>query len=250
MNLVTFNLFGTNPFLNLATEEYFLSYASKEEANIYIFFYKNSNSVILGKSLHIEQELFLHKKSPPVIKRGSGGGTVVHFHGNMNYGIILNTKYYNEFYNISNSYKQILTIIINSLPNKYKYSIKGISDIVINYQNKLLKISGNSQQRKGAWMLHHGTLIFNSKYQKKISYYLQQPQKQPEYRSNRNHASFLSKNILLKTPELIQKNILNNFAKAFHLHLCLKNIDSYKSGNDFYEFKNTYIKNRLQKIKK
>jgi len=53
-----------------------------------------------------------------------------------------------------------------------------------------LKFSGNSQQRKRSYLLHHGTLLYNFDLER-VGHYLHVPNRQPEYRQNRDHAAFL-----------------------------------------------------------
>src|SRR5207302_3720023 len=53
------------------------------------------------------------------------------------------------------------------------------------------KFSGNSQQRKRHFLLHHGTLLYDFDLER-VSRYLRQPARQPDYRRDRTHAAFLT----------------------------------------------------------
>jgi lipoate-protein ligase A len=52
------------------------------------------------------------------------------------------------------------------------------------------KFSGNSQQRKRSFLLHHGTLLYDFNLDL-VSRYLHMPARQPVYRDKRSHDSFL-----------------------------------------------------------
>ena len=54
-----------------------------------------------------------------------------------------------------------------------------------------LKFSGNSQQRKRRYFLHHGTLLCGCDISL-MPKYLHPPERQPDYRQNRPHAEFVA----------------------------------------------------------
>ncbi|KPK84209.1 MAG: lipoate--protein ligase, partial [Bacteroides sp. SM23_62_1] len=81
----------TDPYFNLATEEYFLKKFSQEFLMLYI----NDPSVIIGKHQNVYAEInldFVSKNHIKVVRRISGGGTVWHDHGNLNFSFIRNGK--------------------------------------------------------------------------------------------------------------------------------------------------------------
>src|SRR5207302_10594060 len=53
------------------------------------------------------------------------------------------------------------------------------------------KFSGNSQQRKRDYLLHHGTLLYDFDLAR-VGRYLRMPSRQPEYRGRRDHGDFLT----------------------------------------------------------
>ena len=76
-----------DPSFNLAAEEVFLR---NHDENI-IFIYINKPSIIVGKHQNTLSEInadYLEKNNIPVFRRLSGGGTVYHDKGNVNYCII------------------------------------------------------------------------------------------------------------------------------------------------------------------
>ena len=85
--MLCINLDSGDPFFNLAAEEYLLK-SSKEN---YFITGVNNPSVIIGKHqiAHAEANVtFVTEKKIPVIRRISGGGTVYHDTGNLNFTFI------------------------------------------------------------------------------------------------------------------------------------------------------------------
>jgi lipoate-protein ligase A len=64
--------------------------------------------------------------------------------------------------------------------------LEGTSDLAVNG----VKFSGNAQQRKRRYFLHHGTLLCGCDL-RLVAKYLNAPERQPEYRRNRSHAEFV-----------------------------------------------------------
>ena len=78
----------TNPFLNLAMENYI--FTKSKESRI-LFLYCNEPCVVIGRNQNpiVECNLMhLQKHNIPVIRRYSGGGTVYHDLGNLNYSLM------------------------------------------------------------------------------------------------------------------------------------------------------------------
>jgi lipoate-protein ligase A len=69
-----------------------------------------------------------------------------------------------------------------------------------------VKISGNAQQRKRRYFLHHGTLLCGFDLGM-IPKYLNAPERQPSYRHNRPHTDFVA-NLKVQSAEL--KTLLIN----------------------------------------
>src|SRR5665811_810867 len=76
-----------DPFFNLAIEEILL----KESKDEYLILGINTPSVIIGKHQSAHREVntkFVSENDIPVIRRISGGGTVFHDKGNLNFSFI------------------------------------------------------------------------------------------------------------------------------------------------------------------
>jgi lipoate---protein ligase len=76
-----------DPFFNLAAEEYFLHNRNED----FLILSINDPCVIIGKHQVVHREAdarFIEEKKIPVIRRISGGGTVFHDRGNLNFAFI------------------------------------------------------------------------------------------------------------------------------------------------------------------
>ena len=100
--------------INLAFEDFFFRQEKNTDA-LYLFFYENFPALVLGKSLEVEQEIWLHKPHPPVYRRISGGGSVMHAQGNLNYSLFLSLERFPELMNVSLSYERILAAVASLL---------------------------------------------------------------------------------------------------------------------------------------
>lgn len=84
------NLKSTDPYFNLAVDEYLL----KQRHEDFLVISVNDRSVVTGKHQVAHRELstgFAFENSIPLIRRISGGGTVFHDEGNLNFSFILNS---------------------------------------------------------------------------------------------------------------------------------------------------------------
>jgi lipoate-protein ligase A len=147
------NLDTTDPFFNLAVEEILLK-SSKEE---YFILYVNDPSVIIGKHQTGYREIntkFVNENNIPVIRRITGGGTVFHDTGNLNF----------SFVRCSESGKQVdfrkyTRPVIDFLKSIGVEAIfEGKNDLKVDGY----KISGNAEHIYHNRVLHHGTLLFRT----------------------------------------------------------------------------------------
>lgn len=144
----------TDPYFNIASEEFLLKNFSED---IFLL-YTNSPSIIVGKHQNTMAEInheFVTIKGIPVIRRLSGGGTVYHDLGNVNYSFITNGSKGNLV-----DFKKHTQPIIDVLKLLgVDACIGGKNDIRVGDR----KISGNAEHIYKNRVLHHGTLLFDSK---------------------------------------------------------------------------------------
>ena len=123
----------------------------------------------------------------PVLRRASGGGTVLLGRGCLLFSLILNYETAPPLADITTSYRYILDRVSDALRSVHSQIERaGISDLAVAGR----KFSGNAQQRKRAHVLHHGTLLYDFDLDA-IGRYLRTPERQPEYRRGRSHRDFV-----------------------------------------------------------
>ncbi|MEI8225591.1 MAG: lipoate--protein ligase [Bacteroidota bacterium] len=144
---------STDPFFNLAIEELLLK-NSKEE---YLILGINNPSVIIGKHQSLHKEVntkFVIENDIPVIRRISGGGTVFHDKGNLNFTFIRQSEAGRQV----DFRKYTLPVIEFLLSQGVEAKFEGKNDIKVGG----LKISGNAEYVHRNRVLHHGTLLFST----------------------------------------------------------------------------------------
>jgi lipoate---protein ligase len=147
------NLESDDPFFNLAIEESLL----KNNKNEYLILGINKPCVIIGKhqSGHMEVNTkFVSENNIPVIRRISGGGTVFHDQGNLNFSFIRQSESGKQV--DFRKYTQPVIDFLKSMGVEARF--EGKNDLKV----EGLKISGNAEHIHGNRVLHHGTLLFSS----------------------------------------------------------------------------------------
>lgn len=143
----------TDPYFNMAAEEYLLKHSSDDLFMLWI----NQPSVIIGKHQNAFAEInsgFVESEDIPVIRRISGGGTVFHDQGNLNFSFIQKGER-EKLIDFQRFTKPIIAYLQElGIPARFE----GKNDIRVHG----LKISGNAEHVYKDRVLHHGTLLFNS----------------------------------------------------------------------------------------
>lgn len=147
---------NNDPAVNLALEEYCVRNLDVEN-EMYLLFYINEPSVIIGKHQNTIEEInkqFIDDNGIKVVRRISGGGAVYHDFGNLNFSFI--TKYSPEFFH---NFEKFTKPVVETLREMgVEAELGGRNDIVVGGR----KISGNAQFTNLRSMFSHGTLLFDS----------------------------------------------------------------------------------------
>lgn len=145
---------STNPYFNLAAEQYLFDVAHKTAQDIFML-WQNNNAVIIGKNQNAEAEInrsFVEQRGIKVARRLSGGGAVYHDMGNLNFTFIVPDG--NDI-----NFQYFCRPIMQTLAQfGVTAETQGRNDITIGGK----KFSGNAQYRKDGRVMHHGTIMFSS----------------------------------------------------------------------------------------
>ena len=207
------------PQHNLACEEAFVHWCEDgHEDEILRFWQPKEHFAVLGYSSRIKSEVELascQAHRVPVLRRCSGGGTVLQGPGCLNYSLILRIENRDPLKSITEtnafmmqSLKSALEPIIGS-----GIEIQGFTDLALG----ALKFSGNAQYRKRYFLLFHGTFLLHFDISL-VDKLLPIPSRQPPYRQNRSHGNFLTN---VNLPPLKIKDALK---RAWNATQELKNI--------------------------
>ncbi|KAH8685397.1 hypothetical protein BGZ60DRAFT_365610 [Tricladium varicosporioides] len=165
-----------DPYLNLSIEHYLLQKSAPEST--ILFLYTNRPSIILGRNQNpwTEVNLPLLRSSPlkpDLVRRRSGGGTVFHDEGNVNYSVICPTSVFNR-----DKHAEMVVRALKTL-NAGNVKVNERHDIVVGPPNGgPLKVSGSAYKLTRLRSLHHGTCLLNSPNLDNISRMLKSPAKQ------------------------------------------------------------------------
>ncbi|HMO13002.1 MAG TPA: lipoate--protein ligase family protein [Pirellulaceae bacterium] len=162
--------------------------------------------VVIGRSSKIAEEVdveFCTREKIPILRRVSGGASIVSGPGCLMYAVVLDLKQRPELRALDKAHCYVLTRIRNAVNAcGIKATIQGTSDLTVGDR----KFSGNSLRLTKNALLYHGTLLNNFDLNV-ISRCLKTPPRQPDYRLSRSHADFLV-NLNLE-PALLKENLVN-----------------------------------------
>lgn len=181
------------PAENLAADEALLDAAEAGRSGEVLRFWESPVPfVVLGYSNRASIEVDVKacdEANVPILRRCSGGGTVLQGPGCLNYALILKIEPDNALQNISLANQFIMghnrTAIQTLL--KRPVRIQGYTDLTLGD----LKFSGNSQRRHRRYLLFHGTFLLQADLTL-IGKLLRMPSHQPHYRARRTHGDFLT----------------------------------------------------------
>ena len=195
-----------SPQQNLACDEALIDFCEEGfDHEILRFWEPTEHFVVLGYSNKISQEvnhLSCRESGVPVLRRPSGGGTVLQGPGCVNFSLVLKMETRPGLKSIRETNEFVLARHKKALESalKREIHIQGTSDLALG----TLKFSGNAQRRKRRFVLFHGTFLLNFDIAQ-IERFLPMPTQQPTYRQNRTHREFLTN---LSAPKgLIQETI-------------------------------------------
>jgi lipoate-protein ligase A len=180
------------PAENLACDEALLDQAQENGGPAVLRFWEPAQPfIVLGYANRVQQEVDLNacrERNVPVLRRCSGGGTVLQGHGCLNYSLVLPVSATGALATIpsTNSFVMQRHGRVLSELLQQPVTVEGITDLALG----LRKCSGNAQRRRQGWLLFHGTFLLG--FEPALVMALLRPApRQPLYRRGREHAEFM-----------------------------------------------------------
>lgn len=210
---------NTDPYFCLAAEEYLL----KNFDDDIFMLWQSKNTIVVGKHQNALGEInypFVRENNITVARRISGGGTVFHDSGNVNFSFIKNVKSSAEI-----SFKQFTEPVVEALAKLgIEATTSGRNDLLIEGK----KVSGNAEHVFKNRVLHHGTLLYNSDLENLGHAIKVIPGKYESkaVQSNRSQVANIS-------------SFLKNKLEISEFIQFLIDVQLKKEGNSFYELKKT-----------
>jgi len=181
------------PEANLALDEALLDWAEQQEGpgQILRLWEPARPLVVLGRSSRIANEVDeprCRHQDVPVLRRSSGGATIVGGPGCLMYAVVLSLEQMPRLRSIDQAHSYVLERHVAALdPLCPGVTRAGTSDLALGDR----KFSGNSLRIKQRHLLYHGTILHDFPLAWTAEF-LKSPARQPAYRNERDHLAFLT----------------------------------------------------------
>jgi lipoate-protein ligase A len=186
-----------SPAENLAGDEALLDWCENDAGEEVLRFWESPHPfVVVGYANKVASEVNVtacEARGIPILRRCTGGGTVVQGPGCLNYALVLRIVEAGPTHSIRAANQFIMeqnrAAIISALcrpPSAVR--VQGHTDLTLDG----LKFSGNAQRRQRHFLLFHGTLLLDFDLAL-VGELLRLPSLQPDYRNRRSHEDFLTR---------------------------------------------------------
>lgn len=142
---------GQDPAGNLSGEEALWDLFPAEEGSLWLVLYGNSRCVVMGKNQNPLREVRMEelgRRRIPLFRRCTGGGTVWHDEGNLNFSFMVPKVSYQR--------EEVQAFLLKTLGTLgFPLTATDKGDLLLDG----LKVSGNAYAFKKDKVLHHGTLL-------------------------------------------------------------------------------------------
>lgn len=189
------NLTLPTPEENLACDEALLEACEEEwegaDAGVLRFYESPRPFVVVGYGNRVATEVDVdacEAQGIPILRRPSGGGTVVLGPGCLAYALVLRIDAAPELGTVTGTNRWVMErnrTAIESVVGRPVW-VRGFTDLTLG----TLKFSGNAQRRRRRAVLFHGTFLLSMDLEK-VAGWLRRPSWEPEYREGREHGEFI-----------------------------------------------------------
>jgi lipoate-protein ligase A len=148
-------------------------------------------AVVLGASRSANRDVLIEvcrADGLPILRRASGGGTVLVGPGALNVAIILHEDTQPGLWAVDAAHRYVLERLAGALRRAGQdVAVLGSGDLVAGGR----KCGGSAQRRLRQWFMVHCSILYQMPIER-IAGYLSLPERQPAYRQERSHEDFLS----------------------------------------------------------
>ena len=179
------------PAENLACDEALLDDCEARGGSALRFWESTTPFVVVGYANPVASEVNLpacDAAQVPVLRRCSGGGTVVQGPGCLNYALVLEIADNPALATVSGANQFILRRNTAALSVLLPEAVELCGDTDLVWRGR--KFSGNAQRRRRTHLLFHGTVLLGFD-MTLVEKYLPLPTRQPAYRESRAHHEFI-----------------------------------------------------------
>jgi lipoate-protein ligase A len=188
------------PAENLALDEALLDEAAEGELkrDVLRLWEPREPFVVLGRSSHADEVNVraCAAEDIPVLRRCSGGATVVAGPGCLMYAVVLDSQRHPEITGVERAHRFVLGRNAEAFSRlATTIGCQGTSDLVLFPSDKSdgppRKFSGNSLRLKRDYLLYHGTILYAFPLDA-LERWLGKPTRTPDYRAGRSHGTFVA----------------------------------------------------------
>lgn len=148
-------------------------------------------AIVLGRSSKLDAEVHRYLADElgiPIIRRITGGATVVTSAGCMFYSVVLSLAERPHLRMLDQAHQFVMQRLLSALqPLAAHLRLDGTCDLVVEGR----KVSGNSMRLLRNSLLYHGTLLLDMELSL-VDRLLKHPPREPDYRRGRKHIDFLT----------------------------------------------------------
>ena len=143
-----------DPYLNLALENALLETLDPREP--VLFLYSNDPSVVLGRFQNPWVESSPRDlREVRLVRRQSGGGTVFHDRGNLNFSFLCSLEEFDK-----TAHLELIRRVLGR--RGIPLSINERHDLTVRHQGEVYKVSGSAFRHRKDRAFHHGTLLIRT----------------------------------------------------------------------------------------
>jgi lipoyltransferase/lipoate-protein ligase len=143
---------STNPYLNLSLETYL--FTTQPQTHI-LLFYRNRPTVVIGRNQNPFSQVNL--PATPFLRRYSGGGTVYHDLGNVNFSVKMPRAEFTR--------KVYAEMVVRAIERRHHVGgcrVTDRGDIVMVKADEGYKVTGSAYKVSKDMAYHHGTMLLGS----------------------------------------------------------------------------------------